>query len=1135
MKRMIVSLGMSAMILLSAAFAQPAAKKAIVPAASATTMVNAKAQQSKNIMNPRTAEKFGINGFKKQAATPRSLKPTLKHVATYASKDPEKAMIKLVVGDCWDDGTGYQILIDSDAHLCDTSFYSGLNQSIIRTYYDIADIKIPASASPVVGETSILDFESDSTEIAPGIYDVLVVNPSDPVAEGEVVHVYVAGGNSELDDFEFEKGYTYIFEMSMAGTGDYCSVIGPFDLSADALALPVLSCEIENTVDVKLTVTNNGSADVENFRMWYYVARDADTNFVPDTMWQTISASLAAGATETYTFNDQVADIQKDSLYVIYAGITPLAKEMGTEDNVTISCFTKKDGLTTLPYEFDLETYDFVPGTPSGWVFGETEDGSYIAEAYDPSVPLVSRCFDLEGGKVYRLSYDYWAGMLFWIFQFSENYHIGFGQNTTPIEDWNTILEEEGVFVEDWTSMDILLKPETTGTYGVYFSADLQGLMGLRNITITEVMDHDARLNAFNTGLARLTPAEQVNGNFTATATVQNRGGKAMTSATVEVKMNGTAVGSATVSNVAVDAIVDVQVPLTVNGLKVGDKVTFIATVNLAGEEEAQQKDNTAEQEVEVSDYVMAYDYVTEDMYTDDYGIGAQGSIGCGIPFNLVAKDTLTAVSLGWMELESDQMVGIRIQKWNSATKVLGDMIYETSVRRGMSAGQREYEVPAIILEAGEYMISAIQTTSTFYGLISDKTPGVGLYVTTADPVNYQDNLGTPAIRAVFGPNAKPKAKDVFVQEITKPKAQGLFAENQEVAANVSNQGHEAVTAPISLMVNGKVVATKQVAIGSYGSAEVSFVTDLSTPNTEYVLTVFSALEGDEDLTNDTCVKTVRSLAPADPYTMNFEYCEDFVVEGFNPAWKTVDVDAEATYGFSGLSFPHSGEAFAFIAFNPGEIGLTEDGTMVAHGGDRLGASFASYAGVNDDWLISPKLKIAAGKEYMNFFVKTYVDDYGLEKYNVLVSTTNDNISSFTKIGATREAPVEDWEEVTIDLKEYSGKEVYLAIQCVSEDAFIFMIDDITVCGGVANENAARLETQLSVYPNPAKEMVSIHAQDAVINHVDIFNVAGMMVYQSNTLNTTDYRYSVSKLNAGIYFARVTTDKGIAVVKFVVR
>ncbi|MDE5574341.1 MAG: DUF2436 domain-containing protein, partial [Bacteroidales bacterium] len=748
MKRLFLSLGLSMAILLSASFAQSMQKKATF-SATATTMVNAQNQRSKSVINPKVAEKLGIDPFKRQASAPaKVMKPALKHVATYASRDPEKVMVKLIVGDCWGDGSGYQLLLDSDARLCDGLEEGGLDQSIIRNYYDMADVKLPVNASPVVGTTSVLDYESDSIEIAPGVYDALVVNPAE---DEEGLLVYIAGGNSLLDDFEFVKGYTYVFEMELPGMNDYCSFISPFELMV--AAVPVLGCEVETEAGIKIAVTNNGSADAENFEIWYYVANDEDSTFVPDIVKQTVSGKLEAGKTETYTFTQKVEDIKADSLYVVYVGVTPIKGEYDKENNKAVSCFAKQETLTELPYEFNLVEYDFVPSNPSAWIFDENEDGEQVAQAdFESEVPLISKCFELEADKVYRLSFDYWAGMLLFIFELPESFHVGFGPVSEPMSEWDNIFEREYVLIEDWTAADVLLKPKTSGTYAVYFSADYYGVMGLRNIRVTEVADKDARLNSFNTGLARLMPAKQANGKVTATATVQNRG-KLTMDATVEVKMDGTAIGSANVRNIGVDSIIDVNIELNISGLKVGDKPQFVAAVNFEGEAEAELKDNTQEWQMEVSDYVMAYDYVTEEMYEDiEHAIGSSSSVGCGIPFTLNAKDTLTAVSLGWMEQESDMQVGITIHKWNSATETMGAMVYETKVRRGTQGGQIEYKVPSIILEAGEYIISAIQTGSTSYGLISDLIPGVGLYITTYNPVAYQGNLGTPAIRAVFGP-----------------------------------------------------------------------------------------------------------------------------------------------------------------------------------------------------------------------------------------------------------------------------------------------------------------------------------------------------------------------------------------------
>ncbi len=95
----------------------------------------------------------------------------------------------------------------------------------------------------------------------------------------------------------------------------------------------------------------------------------------------------------------------------------------------------------------------------------------------------------------------------------------------------------------------------------------------------------------------------------------------------------------------------------------------------------------------------------------------------------------------------------------------------------------------------------------------------------------------------------------------------------------------------------------------------------------------------------------------------------------------------------------------------------------------------------NDDWIISPQITLGINSS-ITLWVKSYTDLYGLETYNVLISTTDNNPASFTVISgaAPLEAPIV-WTEVSIDLAAYDGMTVYVAIQCVSEDAFIFMLD----------------------------------------------------------------------------------------------
>jgi len=176
----------------------------------------------------------------------------------------------------------------------------------------------------------------------------------------------------------------------------------------------------------------------------------------------------------------------------------------------------------------------------------------------------------------------------------------------------------------------------------------------------------------------------------------------------------------------------------------------------------------------------------------------------------------------------------------------------------------------------------------------------------------------------------------------------------------------------------------------------------------------------------------------------DFESYDDFVLE-FAP-WTNIDVDGSDTYGMTDTDWPHTGEPQAFIIFNP----LTttppvED--MTAHSGDKLAACLAAVPSpTNDDWMITPLVNLA-DNSHLSFWAKSYTDQYGLERFRVGVSTTGMDPADFTIISAGDyvEAPVEDWTEYTYDLSAYNGQQIYVGIQCVSNDAFIFMVDDVYI------------------------------------------------------------------------------------------
>ncbi len=653
-----------------------------------------------------------------------------------------------------------------------------------------------------------------------------------------------------------------------------------------------------------------------------------------------------------------------------------------------------------------------------------------------------------------------------------------------------------------------------------------------------ELTDYDVQLCSFDLPLARLMPLEHLNTSLNATVEVQNRGLK-LSDVLVEIMQGTQVVGSSTATLAGLDDVIAVPVEFALSGLSVGDMPVLTARATLVGHADADlTRDNEKQFAMTVTQDEMAYDNVTDTMFANPstYAVGSSAALAIGLPFRLSVRDTLTGISIGWGNPKNEE-VELSIHRWNAATRTLGEKVYEGTVSAGTESRFVRYQLSGLLLEAGDYMISE---KASGYILMTDMSAEGRLYVTSSDPVHLQQDVGYPAIRAIFGSDAVLTAKDVAVEEFVKPRGNGLFSANQKVEVKVRNLGYDEVTVPVTLRVNKAEPVTRTVKLAAYESGIAAFTADMSMPSTDYVLTAIACMEGDSDHINDTLVKMFRSVAPADPYRMDFEACQDWASEDFNPAWTTVDADGAPLGGWSQFSYPLLRQTAGFLVFNPS---LTEPSLLdalpeyaAAHGGERYGASIYSYQGVaNNDWLISPKLRLPEEGAKMEFYVKSFSSDYGLESYNIYVSATDNNLASFEKIGQTRQAP-DAWTLVQVDLGGYAGKDVYVAIQCVSQDIFMFMVDDIVVSKPAGNETGFRVDADLSLYPNPASEMIRILSARARIERVSIVNLSGRLVYENpDGLDRSEFRYDVSGLASGLYFARVKTNQGVAVLKFVIR
>jgi hypothetical protein len=268
---------------------------------------------------------------------------------------------------------------------------------------------------------------------------------------------------------------------------------------------------------------------------------------------------------------------------------------------------------------------------------------------------------------------------------------------------------------------------------------------------------------------------------------------------------------------------------------------------------------------------------------------------------------------------------------------------------------------------------------------------------------------------------------------------------------------------------------------------------------------------------------------------LDFEAQDDFSLT-FDP-WTAVDVDGANTYGIDGFDFPHSGEPMAYIAFNPDMTTppMTDDPAIQPHAGDRFGACFASIPPpYNDDWMISPQTTLGTNSS-LTLWVKSYTDQYGLEQYNIGVSTTGMDPADFTIISGDTPllAPADAWTEMNFDLSDYDGQTVYVGIQCVSEDAFIFMIDDVSIDFVTGVPEAPARENMVNIYPNPATDVIHINSA-AQMNEIEIYNYTGQKVYSSNVDNR-NFNISTTGLATGMYVIKIKSAEGITTKKVLVK
>ena len=254
----------------------------------------------------------------------------------------------------------------------------------------------------------------------------------------------------------------------------------------------------------------------------------------------------------------------------------------------------------------------------------------------------------------------------------------------------------------------------------------------------------------------------------------------------------------------------------------------------------------------------------------------------------------------------------------------------------------------------------------------------------------------------------------------------------------------------------------------------------------------------------------------------SFEDYDDFATGVFG-GWTTINNNVDPSYPiglgsmtnivrFPGCSTTSSMASVPPMVFNPHSTvpAMSADAAILAPDGDKSVIFRGPQQAVADKWLISPQLSLYDGYE-MSVLAKAY--SIYPERLEFMISTTGASPADFKVLDAV-EPSSSEWTKYSISLDEYAGKEVYLAVHCVSVDGFIVQVDDFRVGreGGEEVSAAGFVKSYDVTLDGESKgSTTETEIMFPALGKGD-YNVGVRSVYASGASEYTTYEFSVPEI-----------------------
>jgi hypothetical protein len=1045
--------------------------------------------------------------------------------------------------DVWADGTGYQFLLNAVGSYTTNTQWACGNQAPYAAAQYLMPTGAGAQTSPsVIGTIATIN-------VPAGNYSYIILNPGcnlNPatiyVAASGAAPTFVPGFASS---YTFNAETEYRFKMQMNGNND-AVVLTVTPLSSDpSIAIAPSSLNFSGIMGgtfaaqtVAVTAYNLTAAITATTAAPFSVSSDNVTFASTATIAQTggtLYVKYTPAAAGTHTGSISLASAGAPNATVALSGTAidcssiglPLTVDFQTAGSYSCWNFLSMNAINGPggSATYTMGIYSGVPDASNLFFlfssYGTASD--YNQYAVSPELPV--------SGNGLKLNFDYYTG------NHAEVMRIGYSTTGNDLSTDFTWLTDKTYNSNAFTPDEALL-PSGIKYIAFNYHSNWQYFLGLDNVVITELQGTDIAVMSIDapaTAGQNLTSTEQVK------VTVKNLGATNVTDFVIHLIVDEGTPANETVSGVSIAPGATYQYTFAATAdLSVIGAHTIKVTVDLAGD--GNLSNNTLEKTVTNVDCSGVSFPYSENFENFSANITCwtftNGATGLHIGLDPAAS---------WFSNFGGHFLGFNDDAAGSSSNnnlyaILPNIDFSSEAALTLKF---DYMFRVLTTDALsiEYTLDNGTTFSTLATLPATGSNNVvrdyemnisalaglsnaRLAIHYNDDNKYAWGFGIDNIR-IFA----PADVDVILTSIPSPVTGYNLTATETVKVVVKNNGAIPITdLDFSLSVDegtSIVESATGLNIAYNATYEYTFTAkaDLSTVGMHSIKVIVDLL-GDENEADNVIEKTVECKVSTGVMQGDFEdEVEDFAIEF--PGWTQHNVDGSlVTWGWDGVSFPNSAYAGSYILFNPSTCVPSQTSVINAHSGSRFAACFQSAVGTtgltsitNNDWLITPKYTLASDADVVSLWVAQLTNNYsGGEKFNVLISTTTTDVAAFTKLNTSNYetiSGVTTWEHKTYDISAYAGQAVYIAVQCVSTDEFIFMVDDIVlpVASGTVTID---FEDVVSIYPNPSRDVVTINSPVAA--NVNVFDITGKLVNTFTLEANSNYQF---KQSAGIYFLNI--------------